>query len=134
VLTSILPEAGPPLAELWEDRRVLRVLSSVASAALGGMLGYVARQRACRRGGGSGRADELVVTVPVGATAAAALVGVVAGRKAAFLSGLVLGAAVGRKLDRFVPGLGDLGGRADPLASEGDAPGGEETPPASGVA
>ena len=110
---------------------MLRVLSSIASGALGGMLGYVARQLACRRGGSSGQLDELVVTVPVGATAVAALVGVVAGRKAAFLSGLALGAAVGRRLDRFVPGLGGLGEQAESVVPEDAAPPSEATPPAS---
>lgn len=108
-----------------------RVLSSIACGALGGLLGATARQLTCRRGAGGQPDDELVVTVPVGATAAATLVGIVAGRKAAFLSGLALGAAVGKGLDRFVPGLGRLGERGVAVAPQDAAPAGGTTPPAS---
>lgn len=127
----MVPEAGPSLAGLWENARVLRLLSSIVAGALGGMLGHAARRLACRRCAAGAGADELAVTVPVGVTAAAALVGIVAGRKAAFLSGLALGAAFGKGLDRFVPGLGGLGDRAEPVAPQGTAPPGETTPPAS---
>jgi NhaP-type Na+/H+ or K+/H+ antiporter len=128
----MLPEAGPSLRGVWEDACVLRALTSIAAGALGGMLGNAARRLACRRCAASARADELVVAVPVGATAAAALVGIVAGRKAAFLSGVALGAAFGRGLDRFVPGLGGLGDHAEPIAPQDAAAPREATPPASG--
>lgn len=126
--------SGASPAGLWEDREVGRVLSSVVCGALGGTLGYAARQLACRRGAGGGQAVDVDVTVPVGATAAATLVGIVIGRKAAFVSGLALGSAVGKGLDRFVPGLGGLGERAESLSPETAAAAGGATPPASDVA
>jgi hypothetical protein len=59
-----------------------------------------------------------VVGVPVGVVGAATLLGLVAGRRAAFLAACVLGAAVGQELDRRIPGLARLHERADAAAAD----------------
>lgn len=96
----------------------MRLLTTLAVASLGGLLGNVVRQLVAR-----GRADargdaELVVGVPVGVAGAATLLGLVAGRRAAFLSACVLGAVLGQEPDRRIPGLARLHERADAAAAE----------------
>jgi hypothetical protein len=97
---------------------VRRLLSTVAVAALGGLLGNLVRQLAGRRrAGGSGDA-ELVVGLPVGVVGAATLLGLVAGRRTAFVSAGVLGAVLGQEPDRRIPGLARLHERADAAAAD----------------
>lgn len=95
-----------------------RLLSTFALASLGGLLGNLVRQLAGRRrADGNGEAD-LVVGLPVGVVGAATLLGLVAGRRTAFLTAAVLGAVLGQEPDRRIPGLARLHEQADVAAAD----------------